>query len=118
MGLLDARLLVELLGAAQQNHSVIANNLANLNTPGYRTVRLRFTEELDRLLDSRGRLRPGRSIATRQYRPLFPGVNADGNDVTLEREVVELNKNALRMRIYLAVLGSEVHRLRAAIDGR
>ena len=42
----------------------------------------------------------------------------DGNDVTLAREIVELNKNALKMQIYLAVLGSRIRKLRAAIEGR
>lgn len=118
MGVLDAGTLVELLGVAERTHEVIANNLANLNTPGYRTARLRFVEELDRVLDERGQLRRGKHLDTELYRPLFADVSNDGNDVTLEREMAELNKNALKMRLYLAALGSRIRRLRAAIDGR
>ena len=118
MGLLNADGIASLLKAADQNHAVIANNLANLSTPGYRTARVRFVEELDKALDEHGRLRDGKELALEQYRPLFADVAADGNDVTLAREMVELNKNALRMRFYLSVLGGRIRRMRAAIDGR
>jgi len=118
VGLLNADVLVGLLGAAEHNHQVIANNLANVNTPGYRTARMRFAEQLEELIDGRGALSPGAGIETTLYRPLFATTNADGNDVVLEREIVELNKNTLRMRLYLAMLGGRIRRLRSAIAGR
>ena len=118
MGLLDSEALGGLLSAAEQRHAVVANNLANINTPGYRTQRLRFAKELDRVLGRDGNLLPGQRIETEVYRPLFGDAGADGNDVMLEREVVELNKNMLHMKLYLEVLGSRIQRLRAAIDGR
>ncbi len=118
MGLLNSDALVGLLAHADRNHALIANNLANLNTPGYRTGRLRFSEQLDRILDERGGLEPGKRIAADLYRPLFRDAAADGNDVTLARELTELNKNVLRMRLYLAVLGGRIRKLRAAIEGR
>jgi flagellar basal-body rod protein FlgB len=118
MAFLDGQGLAGLLRAAEHNHAVIANNLANLNTPGYRTARLEFARELDALLDDRADLLPGRRIETRVYRPMFETNSLDGNDVTLAREIMELNKNALRMQIYLAVLSGRIHKLRAAIEGR
>jgi flagellar basal-body rod protein FlgB len=118
MGLLDSDALVGLLGAADRDHALISNNLANVNTPGYKTLRMRFKAQLEALLDQQGRLLPGRTIETETYRPLFADVGADGNDVTLEREVAELNKNALKMRVYLAVLDARIQRLRAAIESR
>ena len=116
--LLDSEALSELLDAASQNHAIIANNLANLNTPGYTTARLRFVRQLQAVLDERGDLRPGKHLETEVYRPFFGDAGPDGNNVALAREIVELNKNALKMRLYLAVLGSRIRRLRAAIDGR
>ena len=49
---------------------------------------------------------------------MFRDAGADGNDVMLEREIVEMNKNALRMRLYLTVLHSRIRKLRGAIEGR
>lgn len=118
MGMVDNDVLVRLLDAESHRYRAVANNLANVETPGYRTVRVGFAQELDRVLDETGRVREGREISTEVFRPMFPDASADGNDVSLEREIVELNKNQLRMRVYLNVLGSKVRRLRAAIDGR
>jgi len=98
MGLLQSNLVIGLLNAEDRTYSVIANNLANVDTPGYRTARVRFADELSRLVDARGELLPGRAITTELWKPMYRDVSNDGNDVTLEREIVELNKNQLRMR--------------------
>jgi flagellar basal-body rod protein FlgB len=118
MGLLRADVLLGLMDAAGHNHEAIANNLANVNTPGYRTGRVRFAAELEALLDEQGRLRPGGDLRTELYRPLYADASLDGNDVQLSREIVQLNKNMLSMRLYLAVLGARIRRIQAAIDGR
>jgi flagellar basal-body rod protein FlgB len=118
MGLLNSDLVIGLLDGEQRNYSVIANNLANVDTPGYRTMRVRFTDELSKLVDARGELLPGRSVQTEVWRPMFGDASLDGNDVTLEREITELNKNQLKMQFYLGILGGRISRLRAAIQGR
>jgi flagellar basal-body rod protein FlgB len=116
--MLDCDGLLSLLDAAHRNHFVIANNLANVNTPGYRTRRVRFARELDRVLDESMRLRDGREGRTEIYLPMFRDAGGDGNDVVLEREIGQLNKNAIRMRLYLGVLHARIRRLRTAIEGR
>jgi len=118
MGLLDAHGMVGLLRAAERNHDLIANNLANLNTPGYRTGRLRFSQALEAVLDRRSDLLPGKDVETEIYRPMYADASPDGNDVTLSREIVELNKNTLRMQLYLAALGGRIRKMRLAIDGK
>ncbi len=118
MGLIDSDALLGLLNAEHRSYSVIANNLANVETPGYRTARMRFADELERLVDGNGRLRAGAEIRSEIYRPMYGNTSADGNDVMLEREMVELGKNQLRMRLYLSVLGARIRRLRSAIDGQ
>jgi len=118
MGLLDAQGMVGLLKAAERNHNLIANNLANLNTPGYRTGRLRFSQALESVLDGRSDLLPGRNVETEIHRPMYADASPDGNDVTLSREIVELNKNTLRMQLYLAALDARIRKMRTAIDGR
>ncbi len=117
MNLLNAESLVRLLEAGRLNHSVIANNLANLNTPGYRTGRVKFSRALDDVLDAQGNIMEGSKIGTEFYRPLYDDVSRDGNDVELAREMAELNKNDLRMRLYLNVLGVRIRKMRDAIRG-
>ena len=117
MGLLNADLVLGLLNAEGRNYNVIANNLANVDTPGYRTARVRFADELGKLVNGNGQLLPGRSVNTEIWRPMYRDVSNDGNDVTVEREIVELNKNQLMMRFYLGVLDGRIRKIRAAIQG-
>jgi flagellar basal-body rod protein FlgB len=117
MGLLNSDALVALLKAGDRDHAVIANNLANVNTPGFRSTRSRFAQELDALLDDQAGLKPDKEIETETFHPFYPDVGADGNDVSLEREIAELNKNSLRMQFYLAVLGARIQRIKEALGG-
>ena len=118
MAMLESDALIGLLDMTHRNHSVIANNLANLNTPGFRTQRVRFVQELAEALDRSGRVREGRGLSTELYRPMFGEVSADGNDVLLARELGELHRNTLKMKLYLEVLGGRIRKLRLAIEGR
>ena len=118
MGLLNADLVLGLLNAEGRNYNVIANNLANVDTPGYRTARVRFADELGKLVNGDGQLLPGRSVNTELWRPMYRDVSNDGNDVTVEREIVEMNKNQLRMRVYLGILYSRIQELRAAVQSK
>lgn len=118
MGMLDADALARLIDASDRNYRAIANNIANVNTPGFKAARVEFARALDEALDARGRLRPGANIETRLVHPDFPADGADGNNVRLEREIVDMNKTAIRMKTLLAVLHERIRRFRAAIDGR
>lgn len=114
MGLLGAETLDGLLDATTRNHEVIGNNLANLNTPGYRAARLKFRDTLDSALEEPG----GADLETEVYRPHFPDAGPDGNDVSLEREIMELNRNTAKTRLYLALFGFRTRQMRAAIRGQ
>ena len=117
MTMIKSQALVDLIGAANRNNVVIANNIANANTPGYRTLRVGFADALDRALTETGELRSGRRLEARVYRADLPA-GQDGNNVRVEREIVEMNKTSLRIKLYLNVLGSRIQRMRAAIEGR
>lgn len=118
MGLLDSDLIVGALNAGEQNHKVIANNLANLNTPGFRSSRVRFAQQLEEVLDSQGKLKPGCTMETETYTPRYSDAGVDGNDVSLAREIAELNDNVLRMKTYLAVLDANIRKMRSAMQIR
>lgn len=118
MGLLNADVVDGLLDAAARNQRVIGNNLANLNTPGYRTARLRFRRRLESALRDADDGSAPAELFTEIYRPGFADAGPDGNDVSLEREIVELNKNTTRARLYLALLGFRIRQMQTAIEGR
>jgi len=93
----------------------ITNNVANLNTPGYRRVDVRFEQLLAKAMDSRGAADLDQ-ITPELYRPMQTPVKSDGNDVNLEAEVGEMVKNTLRHRAYVRLLNKRYQQMQAAIN--
>lgn len=89
------------VGAIRQR--VIAANMANVNTPGYKAQSVEFDAHL-----SRAQIKEREGVEPRQ----------DGNTVVLEVETAELRKNAIVYRTYLSALIQEIRTMRAAIQGR
>jgi len=125
--------LEEVAKFAQARHAVLAGNLANLNTPGYRARDLS-------LEDFQGRLRE--AIERRHGPPPFqsPGHVAedpaearylarvaedaktilyhDGSNVSLEQQVTEMAKNQVQHNLALAIMSHQFRQLQAAISER
>jgi flagellar basal-body rod protein FlgB len=115
--MLNADLAASLLDACALRQKVIANNIANFNTPGYRRAEVRFEEMLTRALQNGGdeavqRVRPEIVV------PRTTRVRPDGNDVDLNREIGEQATNALFYRAVLEILDARVRTLRTAIGGK
>lgn len=102
---------------------MLAANVANSDTPGYKRVDLRFEERLAHAslaLDSRG---PGHiaSAETRHGGRIERDRSAarlDGNNVNLDRELVKLSRNAGAFSEQAAVLSRLIELRRVVIDGR
>jgi len=106
---LEAGLRAE--GARQK---AIANNLANLNTPGYRRMAVRFEQVLAEAID-RGRQVEPDDLAPEFFQPCNTPVNANGNDVSLDAEVGEMVKNSLRHETYMLLLKKKYAQIQEAI---
>lgn len=102
-------LLARALDTEALRQRVIAHNIANLNTPGFKRSRVDFQSFMQAALDgSAGRLKQTdpRHLAGRAGDVAGPGVEivrgtsqrADGNNVDLDREMVELVDNAFGYR--------------------
>ena len=89
------------LKASRLRQSVIAHNIANLSTPGFRRGEVVFEEILAK---AGGRADPGEVVA-QIVRPGDTPVNESGSDVSLEMEVGELVRNAASYKTYMRVLG-------------
>lgn len=97
---------------AQQNHRVIANNIANADTPGYNPVHLDFDESLKAAIQGRG------AIALRRTRPQHLDVSRSGlhqnslvvsgkndyNKVDIEEEISNLSENRGKYLVYGSIL--------------
>ncbi|MBC7105909.1 MAG: flagellar basal body rod protein FlgB [Firmicutes bacterium] len=101
---LGLRLAAAELDAAALRQRVIANNVANVNTPGFKKKAVRFEEFLRRALEEwrlgllatdPRHLQPRPEIAPQVVTPTSATMRADGNNVDLEEEMVALAANTL-----------------------
>ena len=110
-----ASLLVAGIKAEALRQKTIADNIANLETPGYRRGAVKFEELLAKALDSQGNVDMS-EVEPVVYQPRNTPVNANGNDVNLETEVGEMVKNSLRHKTFVLLLHKKVKGLEAIID--
>jgi flagellar basal-body rod protein FlgB len=137
-GLFDSTtvpVLEQVLGFTQARHAVLAGNVANADTPGYRVRDLSvdaFQNQLKQAIQSRREpataMKSGTSVNEihRQSDAAMDDVRAslknilyhDDSNVSLEQQVSELNKNKTQHDLAIAVLRSQFDLLRAAISER
>jgi flagellar basal-body rod protein FlgB len=98
------------LDLAALRHSLVSSNLANIDTPGYRTRDVDFARELRRASDGLNGVEP----RVQEVRGLI--ARPDGNNVSLEREGLSLADTQLRYRLSVQLLRAEFRRLLAAIN--
>lgn len=101
--------------AESLRQKAIASNIANLETPGYRRIDVRFEQLLADTLNSKGVFDIS-ELEPQLYRPNQTPVKANGNDVNLETEVGELVKNTLRHKTYIRVLNKKYKQLELAMN--
>jgi len=109
--------LAKALEAAAMRQRITANNLANVDTPGFRAREVKFEEMLGKALES------GDAAKLAELSPEIlvsedAAVGADGNSVTLEREVAQMVKNSLMYKMYMRLLQRRYRKLEMAIFGK
>ena len=95
---------MDLLSARQK---VVASNIANVDTPGYRTKDVNFQAELQAAQSS---LSP--NVSEIGGLP----VKNDGNDVNLDREARLLSENAMRFNLASNLIRSQLATIKEAIQ--
>jgi flagellar basal-body rod protein FlgB len=106
-------LLMRLLDATGQRSRLLAHNVANQNTPGYRRQVLRFEEQLGAAI-RQGNVDLAEIQPTIGVDETTPG-RADGNNVIAELEKNASQENSLMAESYLALLDFHFRTLRSAI---
>lgn len=105
------------LRAEELRQRAIASNMANIGTPGYRRVDVRFEQSLAKALNSSGQLDLD-AIEPKLYQPNDPPLRPDGNNVNMEAEVGDLVENSLRYTTYVRLLRKKFMQIEAAISER
>jgi len=93
-------------------HELISSNLANIDTPGYRTQDVDFENEMRRA-EQRLEAAPI-SPHVRKVKGLIE--RPDGNNVSLERETLGLAQVQLQYRAGVELLRNELHMVQTAIN--
>jgi len=100
------------LSLATDRQRLVVTNMANIDTPGYRTEDFDFRSELQRAVSNEGDI---------QAQPAMHKVSGlaarpDGNNVNLDREGMALAETQMQFRIGVQLIRSEFHRLMTAIN--
>lgn len=95
----------------------IASNVANLQTPGYRTLDVNFKELLADALAT-GKPVDWDDLSAYLYRPQNTPVQSNGNDVNLETEVGKMIKNTLRHKTFIRLLQTKYDQMELAMSMR
>src|ERR1017187_348240 len=93
---------LDLLSARQK---LVSSNIANADTPGYRTQDIDFQSEFQNAVAGTPNILAVAGLP----------VKNDGNNVSLDRESRLLAENALRFNVASSLLHSQISSLRAAI---
>lgn len=111
-----ARLLSEMTRAASLRHQVLSQNIANIDTPGYRPMEVSFGEEL-RLASGAGEPPATVVKASVVTDPFIGAGRYDGNAVDLDRQMAKMAENALWHNALIQILNSRMNLLRTAVRG-
>ena len=123
----DAAIMAALgrqMSRAVQRQAVAAGNLANLDTPGYRTKEVQFTDALDNQLSASGLAAThaghigSRVVDARTEATEARGLDArrDGNNVQLDRELLSMGRAAGDFNQAQTILAAKFRLVRYAIN--
>ena len=103
----DLERYMDLLSARQK---LAASNIANADTPGYKTLDIDFRSEFRNALEQ---------AAPHPMEVAGLTTRNDGNNVSLDREARQLAENALRFSAASGLLRTQIRMVRTAIqEGR
>ena len=110
--------LAKTLDATASRQKAIANNIANIETPGCKRVYVSFENELKSVMEqgTRHSVRQGlKELMPVQRTDLVSPAKPDGNNVNIDAEIADLAKNVLKQKATTVLLEAKIAMLRAAI---
>lgn len=137
--------LEQVVNFTEARHGVLAGNIANLDTPGYKTRDLSpetFQQQLKEAIEAKNDFTPASPTSLGDVADLVPGETAvqhqartmaafdkvrgsakailrhDGDDVSMEEQVNEMVKNQQQHNLAINIMSAQFRLLRAAITER
>lgn len=107
-----AQSLEKYMDVLAAREKLVSSNIANADTPGYRTVDLDFQQEFQSLLDGQAAFGVPSEVTGLR-------INNDGNNVNLDRESRLLAENSIRFSIASSLAKEQIKMVKSAIqDGQ
>lgn len=109
------------LGAAGMRQQTIANNIANVNTPGYQRKDVEFDGMLRQALqaDAEGDETAWEGLAPKVTSDNKAALRQDGNSVDIDQEMAHLAENNVRYNALVQLAAKKIKTLEYVIsDGR
>jgi flagellar basal-body rod protein FlgB len=123
--------VIKSLDASMLRARTIANNIANVNTPGFKRVEVAFEDELRRALDdvrlqgsktSEGHMNIGRKridqVMPQAYRPVDPTLPSGVNNVDIDTEMAKLAENQIQFNFAMRFMRGTYKKLNSAIQAK
>jgi len=124
-------ILAKSLDAGMLRQRVIANNIANVNTPGYQRLEVNFESELRKALD-KNRLSGTRtdeqhlelgksdfsSLQPTVEKPVDPTLASGLNNVDIDAEMAKLAENQILFNFSAKFMNGQFKKLNAAIQAK
>lgn len=115
------------MDASWLKNQAISNNMANVNTPGYKRETVNFEATLKSALEQEasvgmnkthgGHIDINNSGEPRIEKVMDTSFRMDDNNVDIDVEMAELSKNQLQYNALTNQLNAQLQRLRSAITG-
>ena len=122
-------ILEKALDAAWMKNEVISNNIANVNTPGFKKSFVKFEDEMANAasefqlgsMQKDSKFLPigndSRSISSPEIvQESFTSVRKDGNNVDVDVEMAELAKNTIKYNALISQISRQFSNIRNAIN--
>lgn len=122
------------MDAASMRQKVIANNIANVDTPHYKRVEVNFEDAFKQALEKNPKKLTGfrtanghmpinqpadmKSVTPKMWRQNDSYSRADDNDVDMDVEMVSLAQNEIMMNSLVEIFNRKMTGLKTVIRGR
>ncbi|QCI20472.1 flagellar basal body rod protein FlgB [Buchnera aphidicola (Brachycaudus cardui)] len=116
-----------------QRQEILASNIANADTPGYKSRDINFQKELIKILQNRdtqnrkiflNKTSPNHlnakynNLISLQIKPVISNeIKPDGNTVNMDRERIEFVNNSLKYQSSLAFIKNEIKNITRVLQG-
>ena len=107
------------LDALWLRQKVISNNIANIDTPGYKSQRVAFEDILDKAIGSNPKnlINKITNIEPEIIENNTSQIREDGNNVDIDAENIELTRAEIQYQCMVQLISAEISRMKYAIKG-